>query len=172
MSETRRKSNTDLETRLAALESSKNLITVIKDVKANNTEGGTFTNGAWQTRDLNTQEGDTSFASVGSNQITLQPGTYIIEGAVPAFSVDRHKAKLYNITDSLDTVIGTSEDCAASSLVANSSFIKGEFTITSAKTFELQHRGGVTKATNGFGVASNFSVDEVYSILKITKIGS
>src|SRR5690606_21247003 len=57
----------------------KTRVAYLKDVKPSGTAGGTFTSGSWQTRDLNTIEGDSSFVSLASNQFTLQPGTYHIE---------------------------------------------------------------------------------------------
>ena len=58
-------------------------IAYLKDVKAANTAGGTFTSGAFQTRTLNTVEGDASIVSLAANQFTLQAGTYHIEGVAP-----------------------------------------------------------------------------------------
>ena len=50
----------------------KPIVGYVKDVKSSGTAGGTFTTGAWQTRDLNTEEGDFSkFGTLSSNQFTL-----------------------------------------------------------------------------------------------------
>ena len=50
----------------------------VSDVKAYNAYGGTFTQGAWRTRDINTEDSDaSSICSINSNQITLAAGTYI-----------------------------------------------------------------------------------------------
>ena len=145
-------------------------VAYLKDVKPNNTPGGTFTSGAWQTRDLNTLTGDQSFISVSSNQFTLQPGTYHIESEAPAFAVDRHKSKLRNITDATDTIIGESAQATGGTSGYSTSLTEGTFSIASAKTFEIQHRCLTTLATNGFGLLANFGVDEVYTQVKITKV--
>jgi len=143
----------------------------LKDVKANATQGGTFTSGAWQTRTLNTTEGDfTKFGSLSSNQFTLSAGTYIIDAIAPAFNTNAHKAKIYNITDTTDDIIGSSSYMTSTSNVVTHAPVLGQITITSSKTFELQHRAGATRATDGFGVANNFSTNEIYSIVKIVKI--
>ena len=144
----------------------------LSDVKAANTAGGTFTAGSWQTRTLNTSEGG-SYCTLNSNQFTLPRGEYRIFARTPALTVDRHKAKLRNITDSADTIIGTSEfsDNAIGGHGVTHSVINGSFTILDTTTFEIQHMCQVTALTNGFGVASNFSVDEVYTIVEIWKIG-
>lgn len=151
----------------------------IKDVKSNGTSGGTFTSGAWQTRDLNTLEGDQSFISLASDQFTLDPGTYRIESYAPAVAsgtleVGQHKSKLYNITDAENVLIGSNAQAQANNssatVVKSDSIIQGEFTITESKTFEIQHRCSVTATSTGFGLANSFGVDEVYTQVKITKV--
>lgn len=145
--------------------------TYLKDVKAAGTAGGTFTTGAFQTRALNTQEGDTTFCSLSSNQFILQPGKYYIAASAPA-RVTRHQLKLRNITDSTDDIIGTSqnEDQSTSQDQVGRSVVEGVITLTSAKTFEIQHRSSTTQSTNGFGIAANFGINEVYTIVKIVKV--
>lgn len=146
----------------------------VRDEKAANTAGGTFTTGAWQTRDLNAEEtNEISGASLASDQVILPAGTYWAEFSAPAYRCDRHKAKLYNISDSADVLIGTSEVSGGSSNDFNMtrSFGSGRFTIAASKTFEVQHRCSLTEPTSGFGLQSNFSVIEVYTDLKIWKMG-
>lgn len=166
-------SNQKKTTALAVAELGTNRIAYVKDVKAANTAGGGFTSGAWQTRDLNTLEGDTSFISNASNQFTLtQAGTYHIEAYAPAYDVDLHKIKLRNISDSTDDIIGSSEYAGISSADTSQtvSILKGVITIASSKTFEIQHRSSTTRATDGFGLASNFGVSEVYTVVKVTRV--
>jgi hypothetical protein len=149
----------------------KTRVAYIKDVKAANTAGGTFTSGAWRTRVLNTLEGDTSFVSLASNQFTLQPGTYHIEASAPGLLVDRHKAILYNVTDTANEILGLSAFSDNTSAYAQtSSLVSGTFSITSAKVFEIRHMCETTQASNGFGTASNFSVSEIYTQVKLEKV--
>ena len=144
---------------------------LIRDEKSVGTPGGTFTSGAWRTRDLNTEAFDTdSIVSISSNQFTLAGGTYFINARAPGFDCDWHKAKLRNVTDSTDDIVGssaygTSNDAAPGQ---SDSIVQGRITIASAKTFEIQHQCLTTSgATNGFGVPSNFSVIEVYTEVEI-----
>lgn len=148
-------------------------VAFIKDEKAASTDGGTFTSGAWQTRDLNTLSGDIAAVGVtlSSNQFTLPVGKYVIEAQAPGFYCQLHKAKLYNTTDSLDAIIGSSELTATTTSESLTySFVKGVLTLTKSTTFELQHQCSITRATDGFGQNSNFSVVEVYSQIKITRM--
>lgn len=107
---------------------------------------------------------------ISENQFTLPAGTYLINAFAPAYRVDRNKAKLRNITDGSDTLIGTSEHARDSGVNNTRSFVVGSFTIAETKVFEIQHRSQSTKAPNGFGVASDFGVDEIYTQAHITKI--
>jgi hypothetical protein len=142
----------------------------VQDQKAANTDGGGFTAGAWQTRVLNTSlTNEIDGASLASNQITLPPGTYYIEALAPAYSVTQHKAKLYDTTGAADLLIGTSNH-ASTSPAMNFSVVKGRFTLTVESVLELRHRCTTTKATNGFGTKSNYSVVEVYSDVRIWQI--
>lgn len=140
----------------------------VRDEKASGTQGGSFTTGAWRTRDLNTiKTNEITGASLSSNQITLPTGTYYIEASAPAYNVSRHQTALYNITDSSFEVIGTSEFTQDSKNVVTRSFVKGRFTISAQKTLELQHQNSSTHNTYGFGVSSTFSQVCVFADLQI-----
>lgn len=144
---------------------------LIQDQKSASTGGGTFTSGAWRTRDLNTIVADPgSHASVSSNQITLQAGTYRVTAKCPASYVQRHQARLYNITDSAVLAIGTTEstDNGTGTLTTTSSMIFGRFTISSAKVLEVQHQCGVTRANEGYGNFGTFGT-EVYTSIEFWK---
>lgn len=142
----------------------------IQDQKASGTNGGTCTSGAWRTRDLNTEVTDTILSTLSSNQFTLPAGSYDIQARAPAFNTNNHKAKLYNITDAADVLIGTSEYSSNGAYAQTSSVIMGRFTIASQKTFEIQHRCSLTASTTGFGVPSSLSVVEIYTDVLIRKV--
>lgn len=139
---------------------------LVRDEKAANTAGGGFTAGAWRTRDLNTEVEDTgNYASIASNQITLEAGTYRCRISAPARLVDRHKARLQNITDGTTILLGTSE--FSNGDATTQSVIQGRFTLSEQKVLEVQHQCQTTVATNGFGVESNFGVTEVYTVVEL-----
>jgi len=144
---------------------------LIQDQKVQNTQGGTFTSGAWQTRDLTVLVANVgSHASLGSNQITLNDGVYQVNGSAPALGVSSHQTRLYNITDSVVEVIGT-VDYQGSTLADNQgrSTLQGRFTVSGGpKVYEVQHQAAVTRAVNGFGVAANFTT-EVYTTIELIR---
>ena len=143
----------------------------VRDEKSEGTNGGTFTNGAWRTRTLNTSKtNEITGASLGSNQITLPSGTYFINAQAPAYKTSGHKAKLYNITDTSDIILGSSEHSWNDSNITTHSFVRGRFTIAAQKVIELQHRGGQTAADTGFGTSVSLNGVEVYAEVMIWKV--
>lgn len=144
-----------------------------RDEKSQNTQGGTFTSGSWQTRTLNTEVSDVGgFGSLSSNQITLTAGTYRIYATAPAYLVARNQLRLQNVTDTTTLLIGQS--CYTPSISSNSmvtfATLAGVFTIGSSKALEIQHQCQTTETTDGFGVAANFTT-EVYTVVELWKIG-
>jgi hypothetical protein len=149
-----------------------NALLHVRDEKPSGTSGGTFTSGSYQTRTLNTTKtNEISGASLASNQITLPAGTYWCEASAMASLVNTHKAKLYNVTDASDILIGTSGYNSQTAAYAyDRSFVTGRFTLAASKVIELRHRCSVTRATDGFGVAVSFGDVEVYAEAMIWKI--
>ena len=145
-------------------------IAIICDQKAYNANGGTFTNGAWRPRDLNTEISDVSgIVSIASNQFTLQAGTYTIEWSAPSFRVEANSSRLYNITDT--SVEQYSSSQYNYDQVAGRAEGADIITITGAKVFEIQHRCATSFSTNGLGNAADVDSGAVsiYTIVKILK---
>ena len=81
----------------------------IQDQKSSGTDGGTFTSGAWRTRDLNTEVSDSgNHASVAANQITLDTGTYIVSIFAPSYNVQQTQLRLRDITHNVTLCVGQS----------------------------------------------------------------
>tara|TARA_Y100001963_G_C6702392_1_gene410117 strand:+ start:101 stop:754 length:654 start_codon:yes stop_codon:yes gene_type:complete len=146
---------------------------VICDKKAYDEEGGTFTAGAWRTRDLNHEIRDEDgIVSIGSNQFTLQAGDYFVRWTCPAENVNRHSTRLYNVTDSSIVFAGTAQFLSngASTEITGTVEGAGYINISGAKAFEIQHYGQTTSSNMGFGMKSNVSgVDSIYTIVEILK---
>lgn len=145
---------------------------VIQDIKTSGTDGGTFTSGAWQNRNLTTKVYDlTGAVSIASNILTLLAGTYIVRWSAPAYRCSQHQTRLLNVTDTISVYGASSHSENSSGGTARSEGI-AKFTIAGTKTFRLQHQCASTRATDGFGIASGFtSNEEVYSIIEIWKQG-
>lgn len=147
----------------------------LRDEKADGISGGTFTQDVWQTRDLNTKVLDESDdVMLAANQFTLQKGTYEIFAFAPGHRCGTHRVKLRNITDGTDEIIGqtgAATDTGAAGAANIMASLRGSFTITAAKTFELQHRCSSSRSSDGFGLASTFGVVEVYAEIHMRKVG-
>lgn len=140
---------------------------LIEDQKAQNTAGGTFTAGSWQTRALNIVLDDTgAHASLSTNQVTLDAGTYRLQASAPAYSVGRNRLRWQNISDAATALLG--ENNYTGNGTGGAALMAGRFTIATGKTFELQHRAEITVSTNGLGIESNWDT-EVYAVLELVK---
>jgi len=146
-------------------------IAYVFDEKPSTTDGGTFTSGDWRTRDLGHENDPNSIVSVTSTQFTLSVnGDYYIHFSAPAFDVNRHQARLANITDTEYTYGNVS---ISDTTDPSDTLSQGHAFITisgSSKTFEVQHRAFTTKTTNGFGIAGDFGNVEVYTQVVIHKL--
>lgn len=143
---------------------------VLEDQKTQNTEGGTFTSGAWRTRDLNTEVVDTGGdCSLSSNQFTLTAGTYEIIAVAPAALVNRHQIRLQNVTDGTTVLTGKPSISGASDNTQTDSILLGRFTIGASKALEIQHQCQTTYGTSGFGLAANFTT-EVYTVVALRRV--
>lgn len=145
-------------------------VAFIKDVKANGVHGGGCTAGVWMTRDLNSYSGDSSIASIGGNQFTLQPGKYSIEAMAPTYLDNVHKAILYNVSSGATQISGTTGRSHTTAGGVNNSFVEGVVNVAAPTVFEIRHRCTVTKDLIGFGLAADFGEDEVYTQVKIMKL--
>lgn len=140
---------------------------ILWDQKDSATGGGTFNSGDWRTRDLNQEIDSDGIVTLSSNQFTLGAGTYLIRWSAPAFDCERHTTRLRNITDSTSDP-GTAAYTDQSGAAQTRSFGISRKTISTSKTFEIQHRGAVTRANNGFGINIEFQ-DSIYAIVEIFK---
>ena len=144
----------------------------VQDQKASGTHGGTFTQGAWRTRDLNTEVTDTdSLASVGSNQITLAAGTYYCEASAEAWNTGGHQVRVQDTTGAATLITGLTKDATGTRALNQSGTVAGRFTIAVQSVLELQHYCQTTAATAGYGVAHSFTT-EIYADVRLWRIGA
>lgn len=134
----------------------------MEDQKATATEGGTFTSGAWRTRDLNTEVLDpSSLVSIAANAFTPTVAGWV-EWSAPASNVGQHKTRLYNVTDAAVAGVGSSEQSAGSADTQTRSF--GGAPVVAGKAYRVEHQCSNTVATNGLGRASGLATTvEVYT---------
>jgi len=144
----------------------------VQDRKTSGTNGGNFVSGAWRTRDLNTIVTNNIIgASLALNVVTIPSGVYFAMASVAAHYITRHVSRIYDDTHSALLVPGIQE-YASNALgdgFTSRSWACGSFSIAEQSNISLQHYCGATNA-NGFGVAANIGIEEIYSDLKIWKL--
>jgi len=145
---------------------------IVQETQAANTNGGTFTSGAWRTRDLNTTQTNSipTGASLASSRVTLPAGTYRAQGFAAGYRVDETKSRLYSITASATLLLGSSARADQNNYVHVNCIIDGVFTIAVSTVIELQHRCALTESGEGLGRASNFGERELYAQMSFEKI--
>ena len=142
---------------------------IICDQKTAGTEGGTFTSGAWRTRDLNTEITDPDgIVSISTNQFTLAAGSYLIQWSAPCYEGNRHKTRLYDVTGTAVIQYGSSE-MAYTAADETRGFGYARVTPSGSNAYIIEHQCESTKATNGLGLQAGFSVVEMYTMVEIFK---
>lgn len=146
---------------------------IFQDQKTALTAAG-GSNAGVQTRTLNT----TSFSNCGaqatlaSNQVTLAAGTWCVDGLVPSFGGDRAKSVIFNVSDTATTTVLGMNGFADNGTAQNNSmsYLKGCFTTTATKTFEVRQFITTARATNGLGLPMSTSQGtEVYTTVEFDK---
>lgn len=161
--------NAELRDRMDWLKAALTSYVRLEDQKASGTAGGTFTQAAWRTRDLNTEVTDTGgLASIAANQITLAAGTWRALIVCPAYACGNHRAQLYNVTDAATLILGQQVYVAAG--VGPYARLAGQFVLASSKVVEVQHWCDTTKATTGFGTAGSLGGVEVYTVAEFWRV--
>lgn len=143
---------------------------LVRDQKPLGTDGGTFTAGAWQTRELNTLvNNEGGYASLAANQITLAAGTYYCRAQCSAYSVNKHQARLYNYTTAAPLLLGSTQRNPTTNNTTIPSIIVGRFTLPAARVLEVQHRCETTQAAIGYGSNAGFDT-EIYTIAEFWRM--
>jgi hypothetical protein len=138
---------------------------LIVDSKPEATAGGTFTLGAWRTRDLNTEVTDPDgIVSIATNAFTLAAGSYLIKWVCPVYAVGSHKTRLYDVTGTAGIQNGQSSYQNANSCGA------ARVAPSGSNVYRIEHYCLTTSATYGFGVQTGTGTGvEVYAQVEIFK---
>ena len=126
---------------------------------------GTFTAGAWQTREINTEVVDTdNIVTLSSNQFTLQAGTYQIKFGACAYKVNRHITRLRQISPAATIASSSAQYSWASD--SNLQWSRGfaRLTISQATAYEIQHYCQTTGNSNGFGFQMTYSTSDYVQV--------
>jgi len=125
------------------------------------TNGGAFTQGAWQDRGINTtvtQSG--TDISRAASVITLATNTYRVRAYGVGYKVDDHQIRLRNTSDGTTEILGATVFTKDGS----TSVLEGYLVVAGgSKTYQLQGYCGDTQNADGMGKALSTGENEVYS---------
>jgi len=141
------------------------------DSELSGTDGGDFTSGAWRTRVLNTEMANTiAGASLAGNQVTLPAGTYIAWFSAPAYQVNHHATRLYDVTNA--TVLARGSTTGSVAMLGSSTDSPGFaiFTLGAPAALEVQHCCETDNAGDGMGTACGFGDTETYAQVTVLKV--
>lgn len=143
-----------------------------KDERAAGTNGGTSPLSTTVVRKLNTTEiNNITGCSLSLDQVTLDVGVYLIHARAPAFAANNHRITLYNATDAVNELVGTTVYTANANGVMSDGLLCGILTVSgSPKNFELRHYTAASVVNTGFGVAGSDGNVETYSELFIRSV--
>lgn len=157
---------------IAALGSSSISVAILQDQKADGTNGGSYTSGAWQAHDLNTEMFDPDgIVTISSNQFTPIAGTFLALCQSQAGKLGEARQRLYNATATTEIGMGiatqnNNTDVAEARLTSYYAF-----TANGTDAYELHVRGSSTRATDGLGQQDTMTLGvETYASIVLIKI--
>ena len=150
----------------------------IKNEVASGTHGGSSTGGSWNTRPLNTLNNPKSYAWISfddvNDRFTLQQGLYsiIVEGEV--FGAGAHQVRLRADPAGAPStaILGHGQHCPYFYEEASQTALLDDvISVGTATTYEVQHFIEQTVATYGLGRDTGSGEDQVYTTIRIARLG-
>jgi hypothetical protein len=141
------------------------------DSKATETHGGASSAATWQTRTLNTEVDPDSIVTLSSNQFTPIAGDYMIWAMAPAYKVNAHRLRLYNVTGaSVTHTAGNSYSDSSDAFVTNASLF-WIFTANGTDAYRIDHYTESAVSSWGLGRWVGDGAAEVYTQVVLMKFG-
>ena len=141
-------------------------VSILTDERGTGEDGGTFTSGSWQRRDLNTIHGSNvnNWVMLSNNKFSLIEGHYFVSANARSYNSGNNQLRVFDVTNDAPLFYGENS-------TNNIAILKHHLTVASGwQTFQLEHRCSVTQADTGFGVANSFGGPEIYTQLKIQQL--
>ena len=142
---------------------------VLMDVRSEGQDGGTFTSGQWQVRDLNTEYYDPDgIVTLSNNIFVLQAGHYFIRFSATAHRVGTHKCVLFRESGTQTIFAQGSSERLVTDGGSNRSEGVWRGQISGTVNLQIRHRCSDTRSNDGLGKASTAD-EELYTIVEIFK---
>jgi collagen type VII alpha len=151
------------------------VLVVIRDEKANTTNGGSAVATTWTPRTLNTISVDPSACSLAGNKFTPDQGTWRARITSPFFATKRTRIRLFNDTQSALVDVSSSDysggDTAADTVTPAKPVIETEFDADGIDEYVVEYWCESAGPANiSLGVASSSGEVEVYTIVVLEKV--
>lgn len=149
----------------------------IQHTTSGTNDTGTFSAGAWRTRPLNTLVHNSITGASFDDQdieIILPAGKYYVEAYSCAFYVDANYARLFNLTNGQQVLIGEYGLSNPNAGYNNTgSTVRGRFTLNSTSNLQLQHYCQTSRSTTGFGYNSSAldSQPSAFADVRVWRVG-
>tara|TARA_Y100000004_G_scaffold183002_1_gene230301 strand:- start:2121 stop:3947 length:1827 start_codon:yes stop_codon:yes gene_type:complete len=143
---------------------------IIRDEKAYNADGGAGST-SWYTRDLNTMDGETWFASLDSNKFILQPGSYTLQARTPNALSDKAITRLYDVTNSQGYDVSAAVTLRFNQDESGFTMFNSFFEIKDETEYRIENRlsnAGYSQAS-GFQQGLDSTMPSVFCVVVITK---
>lgn len=140
----------------------------LRHEQASGVGSGSNTALAWGKCTVNTEVLDTgNFCTLAASVFTLQPGTYEISAIQELSNAQDAKLRLRNTSDGTNAAIGVNNYVDSVGGYLNTVAMQGQFTIATAKNFELQYYVNVA---GSFGRTVVSGIAEVYCDIYLRKV--
>jgi hypothetical protein len=149
----------------------KTQVAIFQEQKANGSNVGNASTGAWTKRTLDTTvtNGITG-CSISSSVISLPAGSYTIQSEAPFYNTGMTTTRLRDTTNGVTLVTGTA--CLADDRYQTqvNLLLRGYFTLTGTTNIELQYYASSNYNANSLGVAMTNGSTEIYANIMIQKV--
>ena len=153
-------------------------VAIIRD-KKDNEHGGSFTGGAWRTRDLTESVRLSNIGgSLSNNEFSLVGGTYVIEFNCPSVYVNYSSTRLWNVSAGEEVGTGATNTVCQHGYIRNVNYVghnriyqkSAKIILTGITTFRIEHQCSYYGNTVGFGFNWSDSPNgNYYTMVRIYK---
>ncbi|MER9615584.1 hypothetical protein [Mesorhizobium sp. M0207] len=138
---------------------------VLEDRKLSGVAGGSFVQGAFRPRTLNTKAYDpTGIITLAGDEFTPSVNCRV-RWRAPAWGVNRHVARLFNVTDGV--IVASGSSAVADTDPHQQTDSVGWGTALAGKAHRIEHWAAATSNTAGFGVAAASGESELYTSVDV-----
>lgn len=145
---------------------------LLRDIKANGTDGGNAAGSGRQRRTLNSKIDPHSLVALTDDVFVPVIGSYVILAQAPAQDVGKHRVYLYNEDTETDVegCEGSNEYTAGGGWAQSKSDIRGFFTANGEDGFSIQHYLQNNISSIGLGNSVDSGDDEIYTTVLLVKV--